>query len=62
MLSEYFWGFFVTAVCGFLLAVIRLLYKSKCEKVQLCCLTVDRDTTNEEKVDELRMQHPELEG
>ena len=51
-LSEVFLtGLYVTGT-GLLMAVVALLYKSKCTKVKCCCIEIDRDVAGEEKLDE----------
>jgi len=44
----------VSAVCGVLLAFIKVLYDSKCVKVKLCCgiAEIERDIETEFKEDE----------
>lgn len=51
-LSEVFWTFFISSVCGVILVGVRLCYKSKCRQVDFCCLKIVRDTDGEEKLDE----------
>ena len=51
MLSEVFWTFFISSVCGVILVGIRLCYKSKCKEVDFCCLKIVRDVEGEEKID-----------
>ena len=53
MLSEIFWTFLTTSIIACTLASIRMCYKSKCVTVDLGPLHIVRDTSNEEKVDEL---------
>ena len=51
-LSEVFLtGLYVTGT-GVLMAIVALLYKSKCTKVKCCCIEIDRDVAGEEKIDE----------
>ena len=50
-LSEVFYTFLITSVIGCILAGGRLLYKSKCKEVNLCCITVKRDVDIELKED-----------
>ena len=52
MLSENFWIFFVTAGSAALLAIIRVCYKSKCKKIGICGLSIERDVTVEIANDE----------
>lgn len=51
MLSEVFWTFLISSVCGVILVGVRLCYKSKCKEVDLCCLKIVRDVEGEEKID-----------
>ena len=54
-LSEVFLtGLYVTGT-GIIMAIVALLYKSKCTKVKCCCLEIDRDVAGEEKLDEEAM-------
>ena len=59
-LSEVFWTFFISSVCGVLLVGIRMCYKSKCKEVDFCCLKIIRDVETEEKEMEMtiRQQPP----
>jgi hypothetical protein len=57
-LSEVFWTFLISSVCGILLVGIRLCYKSKCKEVNLCCLKIIRDVETEEKEMEMMMRQP----
>ena len=52
MLSEVFWTFFISSVCGVILVGVRLCYKSKCKEVDFCCFKIVRDVEGEEKIDE----------
>lgn len=51
MLSEVFWTFFISSVCGVILVGVRLCYKSKCKEVDFCCFKIVRDVEGEEKID-----------
>ena len=55
-LSEVFWTFLISSVCGILLVGIRLCYKSKCKEVNVCCLKIVRDVETEEKEMEMMMR------
>lgn len=55
MPSEIFWSFLVTSVIAFMLAVVRLCYKSKCNEIECCCITIKRDVITENTYDE---NHP----
>lgn len=50
-MSEVFWTFFITSLIGFLLAVGKLCYKSKCSQIDLCCLKITRNVDAEVKED-----------
>lgn len=50
-LSEVFWTFLISSVCGVILVGIRLCYKSKCKEVNFCCLKIVRDVEGEEEID-----------
>ena len=56
MLSEVFWTFLISSVCGVILVGVRLCYKSKCKEVDLCCLKIVRDVEGEEKIDSINPQ------
>ena len=56
MLTEVFWSFFLTSTIGCLLGLVKILYKSKCKKCNICGIIIERDTQAEEKVDELEIQ------
>jgi hypothetical protein len=48
--------FLVTSGIGFLLAVMKGIYKSKCKSVSCCCLKIERDIEAEIEVDEMTLQ------
>jgi hypothetical protein len=50
-LSEVFWSFLISSCVGLLLAVCRLMYKSKCREVNFCCIKIVRDVEGEEAID-----------
>lgn len=55
--DQIFWTFFISTMCGFILALGRQMYKSKCKEIQICCIKVVRDVESEEKFDEVSLQH-----
>ncbi len=57
MPTEIFWSLLVTSTIGFLLALSRLCYKSKCETIEigLSGIRIVRDIQNEEKIDEIQI-------
>ena len=59
-LSETFWAGFYTFTGGFILAVLALVYKSKCDKMNLCygCIEVHRNVEVEMEADLHRMEAP----
>ena len=42
-MSEVFWGMFITTMVGFILALGKICYKSKCSQVDLCCMKITRN-------------------
>lgn len=50
-MSEVFWAAFVSAMVGFLLAIGKICYKSKCSQIEICCLKVTRNIELEVKQD-----------
>ena len=56
MVSEVFLTFLVTSLIGCVLGLVKILYKSKCRRCNICGLEIERDTEAEEKVDELEIQ------
>lgn len=57
MLSEVFWSLFLTSSIGCILAIGRMCYKSKCEKIELCGLIIKRNVLVEEKEMEFEQTH-----
>ena len=59
--NEYNSGFVLSAL-GLILGSISVcfgyMYRSKCSKIKLCCLEVERDTHNEIEIDEFTLTHP----
>ena len=51
MFTETFFVGLYSALMGFILAVINLLYRSKCKKVDICCIEIVRDIQIEEELD-----------
>jgi hypothetical protein len=56
-LSESFYIFLVTTTAGIFLAFIKLIYDSKCKKIKLCGLDIERDTEAEANIEHDRMEH-----
>ena len=58
MMSEVFWSGLTTTLVSFILAIGSQCYKSKCSKVELCCIKIIRDTTGEEQLDAQQPRNP----
>ena len=54
-MSEVFWTFFVSSMVGFIIALLKLCYKSKCKEINFCCLKIVRDIESEVEVDEIEL-------
>jgi len=50
-MSEVFWGLVLTTLVGFLLALGKLCYKSKCSQIDICCIKITRNIDAEVKED-----------
>jgi hypothetical protein len=50
-LSEVFYTFLITSVVGFILALGRICYKSKCSSIDFCCLKIIRNVDVEMRED-----------
>jgi hypothetical protein len=50
-LSEIFYTSLYTSLIGFVLAMGSQCYRSKCSKVEFCCIKIVRDTNGEEDLD-----------
>jgi hypothetical protein len=49
----------ISAVCGVMLGLGKILYNSKCYRINICwggCV-IDRDIESEYKEDEMRIEH-----
>ena len=56
--NKFFGHFHPTTMCGFILALGRQLYKSKCKEIEICCIKIVRDVDGEEAIDQLQIQNP----
>jgi hypothetical protein len=54
-LSEVFWVSFITIVSGCTLKILSYGYKSKCNRVEVGCIRIERDIEQEQKNDEMEM-------
>ena len=50
-LSEIFYTSLYTSLIGFVLVMGSQCYRSKCSKVEFCCIKIIRDTNGEEDLD-----------
>ena len=58
-MSEVFWVGVYTSLIGFVLALTGFAYKSKCSKIDFCCIKIERNTEGEIKEDILEIErHP----
>lgn len=55
-MTEVFWVGFYTSAIAFILGLSRQIYKSKCQSLKCCGCELMRDTTAEEKIDELELE------
>jgi hypothetical protein len=60
MMSEVFWTGLYSSLIGFVLAIGSQCYKSKCSKVEFCCIKIIRDTVGEEELDTQQPRNPIL--
>jgi hypothetical protein len=62
-LSETFWAGFYTFTGGFILAVLALMYKSKCDQLKFCwgCMEVHRNVEVEmaEDLRQIQVETPQ---
>ena len=55
-LSETFWVGFYSSMIGFVIAIMASCYKSKCSKIKIGCIVIERDVEGEEKLDQNPIQ------
>jgi hypothetical protein len=61
-LSEVFYSLLLTSGIAFILALARILYKSKCKSVECCgCIKIQRDIASELELDEREPPSPRAE-
>lgn len=58
--SEVFYTFLITSLIGFVVALAKMAYKSKCKEVSCCCVRIIRDVESEEKEFEFSQTHPKV--
>lgn len=56
-LSEVFYICLLTSVCGVVLKIASMTYKSKCKECSVCCIRVIRDTETEQQEMEFKINH-----
>jgi hypothetical protein len=50
-MSEVFYTFLITSCIGFILALSKVCYKSKCSTIDLCCIKITRNIEAEVQED-----------
>jgi hypothetical protein len=57
MLSEIFLSFVVATISALCGITLKLCYDSKCKKIELCCIKIERDTEGEINEDKYKIDH-----
>lgn len=57
MENSIFWISFITILSGLILKIVAYIFKSKCSKCTMCCISVERDVLVEEKEQEFIINH-----
>jgi hypothetical protein len=57
MLSEIFLSFVVGSASALCAITLKLCYDSKCKKIELCCIKIERDTAGEISEDKYKIDH-----
>ena len=55
-MSEVFWVGFYSSMIGLIVATMASCYKSKCSKVDIGCIHIERDVEGEEQLDQNPIQ------
>ena len=58
MFSEVFFTGLYSSLIGFILAIGAQCYRSKCSRVKVCCITINRDVAGEEELDQRQLPNP----
>ena len=58
MFSEVFFTGLYSSLIGFILAIGAQCYRSKCSRVKLYCITINRDEEGEEQLDQRQLPNP----
>ena len=56
-LSESFYIFLTTTTACLFLAFVKLIYDSKCKKINICGVQIERDTQTERDIEHDRLEH-----
>ncbi len=56
MPSEIFWSGLYSSLIGLSIAIMATCYKSKCSKIDVGCIHIERDVEGEEKLDQNPIQ------
>ena len=54
--SEVFYTGLYSSLIGLVIAIMASCYKSKCSKVKMGCIVIERDVEGEEKLDQNPLQ------
>jgi len=57
-MSEVFWTGLYSSLIGFAIAIMASCYKSKCSKIDIGCIHIQRDIEAEEDLDRQTPQNP----
>jgi hypothetical protein len=55
-ISEPLFIILITSISGIIMKLISMFYKSKCKKVDCCCIHIERDIIIEEEYDEKELK------
>lgn len=58
VLSEVFLSFLISSIIACILAVGQQLYKSKCDKIEMCCIKIHRNVEVESDVETPKVEMP----
>lgn len=58
MLSEVFLSFLISSIIACILAVGQQMYKSKCDKIEMCCIKIHRNVEVESDVETPKVELP----
>ncbi len=55
-MSEVFWTGLYSSLIGFAISIMASCYKSKCSKIDIGCIHIERDVEAEEQLDQNPIQ------